>query len=236
MTTIRGYGLFTMGLLVSACGDGAGSTAPVAEQPAVLAVPGGGEFVDAVVVQLQADRPSTIAYTKDGSTPTLDSPTYAGPLRLTESTFLTFMAVGDDGGRSAISTEYYAKTDRLLPPAELPAKSLRVRPDRLVFTPEPGTEVVTDAIELEAIGTEPVTVLAMKTGPAASTAFGYDPGAFDIVPSTNDPVIRPGEPVQLRVSYFASRTSRTVTLEIETDAENVARGSFPVFLFGRIFE
>lgn len=219
-----------------ACGDEApmGPSAPGSLE--VFAEPSGRDFVDAVVVQLSADRPSDIIYTLDGSLPSAErSRSYSGPIRLTASTLLTFMAVHADGSRSELATEWYTRAETPLPRVELPPRSLRVVPDRLVFTPEPGIQSETKVVRLESIGTEPVTVFAMSTRPTGGTTNDYDPGVFRIVPSTTDPVIVPGESVELTVTYFTTRTARSLRLDIETDAENVDRGIHPLLLFGRMF-
>lgn len=223
-------------LSLVACGDSVESESGRDRDLAVEAVPPGGDFADAIVVRLAADRPANIVYTTDGSLPSAaTSPSYVGPLRLTESTLLSFMAVGEDGARSEIATEWYDREEPPLGPIELPAKSVRVQPDRLVFTPGSGIQFETAIVRLQSIGTEPVTVFAMTRGPAGATASSYDPEAFQIIPNTTDPVIRPGEEVELQVTYYTTRTSRTMRLDIETDAENVARGVQSLFLFGRMF-
>ena len=228
----------TAALALAACGDAAGPASGEAGDPVVVfAVPAGSDFDDAVVVSLQADRPARIIYSRDGTLPSASSsPEYTGPMRLTESTFLTFMAIADDGSRSRIGEEWYEKRDARPLPVEMPAKSVRLSPDRLVFTPAPGVEETTEIVRIESIGREPVTVFALSYGPAGSTASGYDPDAFQIVPGTTDPVIPPGESVDLAITYFTTRTSRSMVLDVETDAENVTRGVASLFLFGRMFD
>jgi hypothetical protein len=225
-------------LALAACGDAAEpSSDRVVDPVAVFAVPAGSDFADAVVVSLEADRPARIVYTRDGSLPSASSSSeYTGPMRLTESTLLTFMAIADDGSRSQVVEEWYEKRDARPLPVEMPAKSVRLSPDRLVFTPEPGVEKTTEIVSIQSIGREPVTVFALSYGPAGSTASGYDPEAFQIVPGTTDPVIPPGESVDLAITYFTTRTSRSMVLDVETDAENVPRGVAPLFLFGRMFD
>lgn len=223
---------------IAGCGDEVGSDPRSgSDEPlAVEAFPPGGEFEGALVVRLLADRPARIFYTTDGSLPsTSQSREYTGPMRLTESTLLGFIAVDDGGLRSSLQTEWYSRAEDAPGPIRLPARSLRVRPDRLVFTPEAGIDSETKTIRLEAIGTEPVTVFALSRSPAGATTNQYDPDAFSIVPSTTDPTIRPGEPVELRITYFTTRTSRSMGLTVETDAENVPRGMFPLLFFGRMF-
>jgi len=221
----------------TACGDeaapdpGQGSDALVVE-----ALPPGSDFNDAIVVQLAAPSPSEIVFTTDGSLPSAStSRSYDGPIRITDSTLLTFMAVAGDGRRSEIQTEWYTRLERDGPLPELPARSLRVWPERLVFTPGPGVESETETVRLEAIGTEPVTIFALKRAPAGATTTSYDPEAFEIVPNTTDPVVRPGQPVELAITYFTTKTSRTMALTLETDADNASRGEFPLMLFGRMF-
>lgn len=241
-TSTRLCGGFSVSLIAAmtagACGD-ATDPAPggPAEAVSVFALPEGGDFDDAVVVSLQADRPSRIVYSRDGTLPSAStSEEYTGPLRLTDSTLLTFMAIAEDGTRSRVGEEWYAKQERQPGPVEMPAKSVRLTPNRLVFTPEPGVEQTTEIVRIDSIGREPVTVFALTYGPAGTTASGYDPEAFEIVPGTTDPVIAPGESATLAITYFTTRTSRSMLLQVETDAENVPRGVAQLFLFGRMFD
>jgi len=233
-----GWTAIALALWATACGDAPGEAdARPSEGVSVFAIPAGSGFEGAVVVSLQADRPSRIVYTRDGTLPSAsNSPEYTGPLRLTDSTLLTFMAVGEDGTRSSIVEEWYARGDDDRTPIEMPAKSIRIAPDRVVFTPEPGVDESTRRVRVESIGSEPVTVFALTYGPAGTASNSYDPDAFRIVPSTTDPVIQPGEAVELAITYFTTRTSRTMVVNVETDAENVSRGTASLFLFGRMFD
>jgi len=84
--------------------------------PVVSATPAGGLFKAPVDVTLVAytdssrksvDSGATIHYTTDGSTPTAASPTYGGPVHISDTTTLAFMAVDAAGNQSAPISETY---------------------------------------------------------------------------------------------------------------------------------
>ncbi len=220
--------------VVAACGDEA-DPAQRAGELEVWADPPGAQFAEAIVVILEASRPATIQYTLDGRLPTVDSPVYTGPIRLTESTLLHAVALDDAGRRSDLVDAFFTRLPDPEPWIELPPRSLRVTPQQLVFTPSTAEEDSFDFIELEAIGTEAVRVYSVNYGPAGTTTSGYDPEAFTILPESSDPLVRPGENVRIRVDYEATRTARMMILNIDTDADNTDTGRFSVVLMGRMF-
>lgn len=79
--------------------------------PTVSADVAGGSYSSARTVTLSAeDNVSGVAaiyYTLDGSTPTPDSPQYAGPISIPLSATLKFMAVDNAGNQSPVSSETY---------------------------------------------------------------------------------------------------------------------------------
>jgi len=75
--------------------------------PTVSASPVGGTYSDPQWVVLTASVPATIYYTLDGTTPTAASATYTGPIQISSTATLKFIAVGASGNQSAVGTETY---------------------------------------------------------------------------------------------------------------------------------
>ena len=79
--------------------------------PVVTANPPGKVYKAAQSVTLNAsdniDSLPVVYYTTDGTDPTTTSPTYTGPISITNTTTLKFMAVDDAGNQAVIQTENY---------------------------------------------------------------------------------------------------------------------------------
>ncbi|WP_281774444.1 chitobiase/beta-hexosaminidase C-terminal domain-containing protein [Methanobacterium formicicum] len=77
--------------------------------PTVSANPVGGNYDSAQTIVLTADDESatTIYYTTDGSEPTTSSTQYTGPINITTTTTLKFMAVDAAGNQGTTQTETY---------------------------------------------------------------------------------------------------------------------------------
>lgn len=67
----------------------------------------GGIYTTSQTVAITAADGCTIHYTTDGTTPTKESPAYAGPLTVSETTTVKAMAVDADGNESGVTTETY---------------------------------------------------------------------------------------------------------------------------------
>ena len=70
-------------------------------------------FVDQKQVSLTTPRPLRIVYTTDGTTPTLESPTYTAPLTLTQSTRLRVASVLPSGDMSPVRNIEVKKSNYL---------------------------------------------------------------------------------------------------------------------------
>ena len=75
-------------------------------------------FVDQKQVSLTTPRPLRIVYTTDGTTPTLESPTYTAPLTLTQSTRLRVASVLPSGDMSPVR-DIEVKKSNYLPAQEV---------------------------------------------------------------------------------------------------------------------
>jgi hypothetical protein len=78
--------------------------------PITTASPEGGTYTSAQSVTLTANKPATIYYTTDGSTPTTSSPVYSSPISITTTTTLKFFAIDLAGNREGVKTEIYTIT------------------------------------------------------------------------------------------------------------------------------
>jgi hypothetical protein len=75
--------------------------------PVTCAQPPGNVFSAASFITLQSNEPSTIYYTTDGSTPTMESRVYASPLLIPATTTLKFFAIDAAGNKELVKTEVY---------------------------------------------------------------------------------------------------------------------------------
>lgn len=81
---------------------------PMNQVPTVSASPPGGTYNGSVQVTLTASPSSaTIYYTTDSSTPTTSSTVYGGPLTLTRTTTLKFIASDASGHTSSVGSQTY---------------------------------------------------------------------------------------------------------------------------------
>jgi PKD repeat protein/methionine-rich copper-binding protein CopC len=89
------------------------------ESPTVTANPTGGYFTDAPQVTLTAtdnfDNRPAIYYTTNGTDPTTESTRYTGPLTLSNTTILKFIAADRSGNISPVQTETYTVADTTAP-------------------------------------------------------------------------------------------------------------------------
>jgi len=71
--------------------------------PTVQANPSGGLFNATQIITLTTDEPATIYYTTDDSDPTTSSNQYTGPINITTTTTLKFMAIDTAGNQGTTS-------------------------------------------------------------------------------------------------------------------------------------
>jgi poly(hydroxyalkanoate) depolymerase family esterase len=74
------------------------------------ATPAGGTYAGAQSVSLASNMPGSIYYTTDGTTPTTASTLYNGPLSVTTSKTVNYIAVDLAGNKSAVQSQVYTIT------------------------------------------------------------------------------------------------------------------------------
>ena len=79
----------------------------VIQAPTVKASPSGCHFNTSKKVTLTLDKSGTIYYTTNGSTPTSTSTQYEGPITVTNTTTLKYIAVDTNGHKSSVYTQIY---------------------------------------------------------------------------------------------------------------------------------
>jgi hypothetical protein len=75
--------------------------------PSVSAFPAGGDYDAAQTVGLAADESAVLYYTLDGLEPTTASSVYTGPITVSATTTIRFMAADGAGNESPVATETY---------------------------------------------------------------------------------------------------------------------------------
>ena len=75
--------------------------------PVVTAAPPGGPYPGTQSVTLTANEPASIFYTTDGTTPTKASTAYTGPITVSSTTTLQYIAVDPAGNTSAVGSQTY---------------------------------------------------------------------------------------------------------------------------------
>jgi hypothetical protein len=84
-----------------------------ATPPITTASPSGGSYSTTQSVTLSANKPASIFYTTDGSTPTVLSTKYTTPIQISATTILKFFAKGIDGTEESVKTQVYTITSGL---------------------------------------------------------------------------------------------------------------------------
>jgi PKD repeat protein len=142
------------------------------QAPLVTANPTGKTYKTAQSVTLNAsdniDSLPVIYYTIDGTDPTTTSPTYTGPISITNTTTLKFMAMDDAGNQASIQTENYT-IDKAVP-------TVMASPDGGLYNHEPDVVLsATDdvdtnpAIYYTTDGSIPTTNSTLYTAPVHIT-------------------------------------------------------------------
>jgi hypothetical protein len=75
--------------------------------PMVFASPASGSFTGETLVSLTATERASIYYTTDGTSPTISSKLYSGPVTISSSTTLRYFAMDAAGNIGSISTQAY---------------------------------------------------------------------------------------------------------------------------------
>ena len=91
--------------------------------PTASASPPGGAFDRGISVSLTSSEPGEIRYTTDGSSPTIASSVYTGPLAIAATTTVRFLAVDRAGNASPPRSETFT-IDAIAPVARAPVQSI----------------------------------------------------------------------------------------------------------------
>jgi peptidoglycan/xylan/chitin deacetylase (PgdA/CDA1 family) len=75
--------------------------------PITTATPPGGTYTSAQLVTLAANKPATIYYTTNGTTPTQSSTVYSTPISISSTTTLKFFAKDSNGNLEPVKTQTY---------------------------------------------------------------------------------------------------------------------------------
>ncbi len=223
-------------LLLNACG--ADELAP-AEKPSglfVAAMPSGFTFEQRTHVELTSSRPAEIYYSTDGRTPTAEDGTrYDGPIEITDSTLLSFIAISGDGVWSAPGSELYRPmADNGAP--ELVPRILDLEQDVLFFDARPGRrDRVERSLRLRSRGNESVRVQAIYLAKNRSSLGFYEEGVFRIEAGAESRLLGPGETMDVVMSYEPTSSFRGATLVIESDEQRHG-GIQTVELWGRVLD
>jgi len=190
-----------------------------------------GLFTDAMEVTLLSEEGAQIFYSLDGSDPLPSSSwVYQEPLVITETTLVRALAVDADGMWSTPASGLFRQLSPV-DPVEIPERALSVDRPQLVFTPAVAQEQGVKSVRITSRGTEPVYLAHVEIG---SDGRGYfEEGIF----SVSDPapmVLMPGQSLELRISYRATRTLRAAELRVHTDVQHPSDGIVRVQLLGRL--
>jgi hypothetical protein len=201
----------------------------------VSAQPPGYDFENQTQVTLAPSKPANIYYTTDSSAPSdKNGSLYQGPITLTTSTLLSFIAVSDDGIWSKPVAELYSLMPAPPTVSQAP-RLLKTDPDSLVFTVAPVDRDVPQQqqLRIESFGSSPVTIqsITLDANPKG-TAF-WDPTAFSLGALTLPTTLVPGQQLEIDVTYMPSDSFKSAAVMIQSD-ENPNSGSRMVEVWGRI--
>jgi hypothetical protein len=128
--------------------------------PTASANPTGGSYNTTKNIALTMSEPGTIYYTINGSTPTTTSTKYTGPITISSTTTLKFLAIDTAGNKSPIYTQIYT-IDKIAPTANASINGGLYNSTKVVSLSmsEPGT------IYYTINGSTPTTTSTKYTGP-----------------------------------------------------------------------
>lgn len=189
----------------------------------VWAVPAGSEFDTSTRVELAVSSPADIFYTLDGTEPSSAAALpYRGPIQLTESTLLSFIAQSPGEVWSVPRAEFYERKLTLDTPRPV-QRALTVSNESLFFSAEHGSkEIITKSVFLRSSGLSTVTIKGMVlTGNPAGSSFWKDNAfRFEILTEGQFPLfLPPGRSLELEVSYVPTETLASAAIFVDSDDE-----------------
>lgn len=206
------------------------------QAPAVEAVPPGHTFRDSALVAILTDRPATILFTTNGEAPTTkNARRYEGPISISEQTYLSFIAVGQDGRWSRPRNELYVLEVNTGTPRVLD-RALQLDRSNIFFAAEPGDDLLERTVVIQATGTEPVLIEDIRIESQSSATDYYQDDVFRIASPPDLPMyLEPSQYLTVHVQYRPTETLRSSNLVIASDDELANdRGQHVVELWGRI--
>jgi hypothetical protein len=75
--------------------------------PVLMISPKGGKYGSPISVSVSMNKKGTIYYTTDGSTPTIKSKKYTGPIKISRTTTIRFLGMDTDNKKTSIRTNKY---------------------------------------------------------------------------------------------------------------------------------
>lgn len=240
----RGFGrLWGVGLAVVALGAGCGGefaepqpNAPqvVLRSMPVIADPRGHEFEGATEVTLQApdDSSAQIFFTTDGSPASGETAQlYQGPIVMTETTLLSFIARTREDIWSESGSELYVAAQPELQTSADP-RVLKSDPESLFFVWRPGERTpMRRVITVRSTGERPVQINKIALGLNPNGEAFWEGGAFLLASGTEPRVLLPGSSFDITVVYEPTRTLRSASIIIESDQSDQ---DMLIELWGRI--
>jgi hypothetical protein len=220
-------GGWALSLLIAGCGIQENEGGPDFDvrgaQVAVWAEPKGLEFQSTAEVSLASSSPAHIFYTVDGSEPSGDTAVaYDGPIQLTESTLLSFIAITDTEEWSEPGSEFYSRlvTHEKPRPVE---HALTIDNDSLFFSAQQGsTDLVVRRIGLRSEGLSTVTIdgMMLRQNPNGSSFWSNGAFSYEILTDGNFPLFVPsGTILELEVTYTPTESLSSAAIFIESDDE-----------------
>ncbi|HJL43864.1 MAG TPA: chitobiase/beta-hexosaminidase C-terminal domain-containing protein [Myxococcales bacterium LLY-WYZ-16_1] len=217
--------------------DGTGLSQP---DLALVVFPPGGSFRETIEVQLVPSHPDArMYYTLDGTSPVpTRARAYEGPLVLDETTLVSAIAVGPDGGWSKPVSALFDHEPPFVP-ATPPERALAADADQVVFIAREGMTVMSKTVRLRSAGTGPVRILSteLRQAPQGDLVDSelFDDGAFALPAPIRDELMESGQTLELEIRYAVTRTMRSAELIVRTDALNLETGLLRLQVWGRMF-
>ncbi len=230
--------------VVTACGgplDVPDSELVLNESPIeVWAEPPSSEFGKNTEIVLSAtDDGSKIYYTLDGTDPSNEAARpYDGPIALSRSTLITFIARTPNAVWSKPKSEFYASRPEVQAASGPLQRDLWIESNSLFMAARAGSkDLVVRRFKLRSIGLQRITInrMVMTANPNGGSFFRTGAFSYEILTdATEFPLyMEPGETLELEIYYRPTETFSSAAIIIESNAERDA-GRVLIELWGRV--
>ena len=206
----------------------------------VWAEPPSSEFGDNTEISLSAtDDGSQIYYTLDGSDPSGDlARPYAGPIALSRSTLITFIARTPDAVWSKPKSEFYASKPEVHSSSGPLDRDLWIESNSLFMAARAGAkDLVVRRFKMRSVGLQRLTIdrMVMTANPNGGSIFNAEAFSYEILTdATEFPLyLEPGETLELEIYYRPTVTFSSAAIVIQSNAER-DNGRVLVELWGRV--